>query len=257
MRIERWVGSASGALMVGTDGGGHFGASGLLGGHYKVRAWQQPSLATFDAATGFVANGSRLQVNVVMQMHNSFSVQVAASTGSITVGQPFSLMALVTQESVDANGVVQDGPVTGESVQLSAGPSLTVAGANPATTGADGLARWTLTCTTAGNYSVTATTTNGAGSTTLPVCTGGATTVPPPTVIPVAIGDSFSSPAAGPYPAGVYAASSKKCAMSFQVYVNGAWKDGHSSGLTLTLAGPAQGFQPDTGTPDCTYTRVS
>ncbi len=258
VRIERWVGSASGALTIGTDGSGRFAAAGVLGGHYTVRAWQQPALATFDAATGFVADGGVLSVNVVMQQHNSFTVQVAASTGAISVGHQFSLLALVTRESVDANGIVQAGPVAGESVTLSSDPGLTIAGANPATTGADGLATWTLTCKTAGSFSAVATTKDGSGTTNLPTCTGGpSTTTPPPTVIPLAVGDSFTVPDPGPYPAGDYQTTSKKCSITFQVYVNGNWKNGHSSGKNLTLAGPGQNFQSDPGSPDCTYTRVS
>ncbi len=76
-------------------------------------------------------------------------------------------------------------------------------------------------------------------------------------VIELPIGGSFTTPDAGPYPAGTYAASSSDCAVSYQVYVHGHWKDGHSSGDTLVLDGPGQGFQPDPGTPDCTYTRLS
>ena len=65
-------------------------------------------------------------------------MQVAASAGAAQVGQAFSVEALVTQQTVDPNGVVQQAGVPSVSVQLSTDPSVTIAGANPGTTGSDG-----------------------------------------------------------------------------------------------------------------------
>jgi hypothetical protein len=259
VRIERWVGSASGALVVSTDGGGHFAAGGLLGGHYKVRAWQQPSLATFDAATGFVPYNGRLQVDVVMQQHDAYQVQLAPTAATATVGTGFGIVALVSREQVDTNGVVVDAAVNGESVKLAVDSAVKIDGANPAKTGANGFANWTLTCQTAGNFSATATTPDGKATARLPGCTGqggSTTTTTQPTVIDLPVGGSFTTPDAGPYPAGTYSASSSHCRTAFQVWTDGHWQDDHSSGDTLRLKGPGQDFQPDQGSPDCTYTRI-
>ena len=178
VRIERWVGSASGAITVASDGGGHYTASGLLGGHYKVRAWQQPTLTTFTAGTGFVADGGHLNINLPLTQYNAYTVQVAASAGAAQVGQAFSVKALVTQQTVDPNGVVQPVGVPSVSVQLSTDPSVTVAGANPGTTGSDGLATWTLTCQSPGTFTANVTSANGSTSGPLPVCQAVSTTEP-------------------------------------------------------------------------------
>jgi hypothetical protein len=257
VRIERWVGSASGAINVHADGGGHFAAPGLLGGHYKVRAWLQPSLATFDAATGFVPIHGTLQVNIVMQQHDAVTVQVAATAGQAAVGQGFGVVSLVTREQVDGNGIVVDAPVGGESVKLTTDHSVQIAGKNPAGTGTNGFVSWTLTCGTAGSFSVTATTKDGKATASLPPCTGGTTTTTEPVVIDVPIGGAFTTPADGPYPAGTYSASSSDCAVSYQGFVDGSWIDRHSSGDTLRLHNPSRHFRADPGAPDCTYTRVS
>jgi hypothetical protein len=257
VRIERWVGSASGAISVATDGNGHYGATGLLGGHYKVRAWQQPSLSTFTAGTGFVADGGHLNVNIPLTQYNAYSVQVAASAGAADVGQAFSLEALVTQQTVDPNGVVQQAGVPSVSVQLSTDPSVAVVGANPGITGSNGLATWTLTCQSPGTFTANVTTANGAASGPLPVCQVVSTTEPPPTVLDLAVGGSFTLPATGPYPAGSYTANSGGCSVSYQVYVNGNWQPGQSVGPTMVLAGPGRGFTADAGSPECIYTRVS
>jgi hypothetical protein len=261
VRIERWVGSASGAIMVSTDGAGHFQAGGLLGGHYKVRAWLQPSLSTFDAATGFVANNGHLTVTVTMQQHNSFTVQVAATTGVATVGQAFTVEALVTQEQVNADGIVVDGPVNGEQVSLSSDPSVKITGANPGSTGADGLASWTVTCTKAGSFNATASTKDGNGSSGLPPCqpsgSSSTTSTTAPGTIDLPIGGSFTTPDPGPYPAGTYTADRSDCSTSYQVFRNGQWRNAHSSGDTLHLQATGQDFVPDPGSPSCTYTRIS
>jgi len=258
VRIERWVGSASGAIEVRADGGGHFAAAGLLGGHYKVRAWLQPSLATFDAATGFVSIKGTLQVTVVMQQHDQVTVQVAPTAGTATVGQGFGVVTLVTREQVDGNGIVVDAPVGGESVKLTTDHSVKIDGKNPANTGTNGFVSWTLTCNTGGSFSVTATTKDGKATASLPACTGGATTTTTePAVIDLPIGGSFTTPDFGPYPAGSYLSSSTDCAVSYEAFVDGSWIDRHSSGDKLRLHDASRNFIADQGSPDCTYTRVS
>jgi len=251
------VGTANGSITVAADGGGHYVATGLLGGHYKVRAWLQPSLTTFTAGTGFLVDSGRLSVDLSLSQYNAYTVQVAATSGVATVGQALTVEALVTQQTVDPNGVVQDAPVPTDQVLLSSDPSVTIGGANPGTTGADGLVSWTLTCQSPGSFTATAATSQGSGTTSLPPCQATVTTPAPPTVLPLDVGQSFTVPADGPYPAGQYSASSGACSVSYEVYVNGAWQPGHNTGLTLTLTGPGQAFAADTGPAHCVYTRLS
>ena len=116
--------SASGAITVATDGGGHFAAD--------RRCWAattrsgpgcSPTLTTFTAGTGFVADGGRLLGQPPAGASTTrYTVQVAATAGAATVGQAFTVEALVTQQTVDPNGVVQRRPGAERSVQLSTDP---------------------------------------------------------------------------------------------------------------------------------------
>jgi len=177
--IERFVGVQSGSIMVAADGAGRFGASGLLGGRYRVRAWLQPALAAMQSATGFVAEGDNLNVPITVERHDALTLQVASAVGSMSVGVPAGVNALVTQQSVDANGIVQDAPVAGVSLVLVGSAGLGVEQPNPAVTNAAGRASWSVVCAAPGSYSVTVSSTvpPAAASANLPACTA----APPPT----------------------------------------------------------------------------
>jgi len=257
VRIERWVGSAHGSIDVVADGAGHFRAGGLLGGHYSVRAWLQPDLSTFSAATGYVVDGGVFDAAVSMQKSDATTVQVAASTGAVVQGVPFSVLVLVTKQQVDDNGVVQTGPVSGIAVDLAVDGGLDRTGKSPLKTAADGLVSWTVTCNDAGSRSVTATTKDGAGSLQFGCQASG---TPPPTgpkVQNFPVGSTFTVPDPGVYPAGVYEAAQNDCSVTWQAWVNGAWQDGESRGFFMTLPGPARNFAATSGSPACTYERIS
>jgi len=180
VRIERFVGLDSGFIMVGADGAGRFAASGLIGGRYRVRAWLQPTLATIDSPTGFVADGANLAVKISVERHDSVTLQVASTVGAMSVDAAAGVSALITQQSVDANGIVQDAPIPGVSLQLVGSAGLTIDQPNPGVSNAAGRVTWTVTCTAVGSYavSVSSTTPPAGASATLPACT--ATPPPPP-----------------------------------------------------------------------------
>ncbi len=177
--LERFVGIQSGSILISADGAGRFGASGLLGGRYRVRAWLQPSLAAVQSVTGFVAEGESLNLKVIVERHDALTLQVASAVGSMTVGVPAGVSALMTQQSVDANGIVLDAPVAGVSLVLVGSAGLGVEQPNPAVTNAAGRASWSVVCASPGTYvvSVSSTAPPAAAGATLPACT----TAPPPT----------------------------------------------------------------------------
>ncbi len=171
--IERFVGVQSGSIQVSADGAGRFSAPGLLGGRYRVRAWLQPALTAVESATGFVAEGDNLNLPVVVERHDALTLQVASAVGSISVGVPARVNALITQQSVDSNGIVRDTPVPGVSLQLVGSAGLGIQPPNPAVTDAAGRASWSVVCPSPGTYAVTvnSTTPPAAAATTLPPCT--------------------------------------------------------------------------------------
>jgi len=170
VRIERFVGTASGSTQVATDGSGHFSLSGALGGRYRVRAWLQPDLSTFTAPTGFVADGDSLDLSPDLERHNAVTLQLASSQATFSVGTPGGVRALLTRETVDANGVVQAGGVAGSVITLVAADGITITSPNPATTDANGSASWVIECTAEGAHQVSAAIPEASASTVLPAC---------------------------------------------------------------------------------------
>jgi hypothetical protein len=258
VRIERWVGAAHGTLDVIADGNGRFGVGGLLGGHYSVRAWLQPSLSTFNAATGFVVDGGVFNATVTMQQSDATTVQVAASTGAVQQNVPFSVIVLVTKQQVDANGVVQTAPVNGIAVNLAVDGGLDRTEKSPLKTAANGLISWTVTCTAPGDRSVTATTKDGVGALKFG-CQASSTPHPSgPKVKKFPVGSTFTVPDPGVYPAGVYETGDTNCQVTWQAWVDGSWQDGQSQGFFLTLPGPGRNFAAAQGSKkNCTYERIS
>lgn len=177
--IERFVGGQSGSIMVAADGAGRFDASELLGGRYRVRAWLQPSLAAVRSATEFVAEGENVDLDVTLERHDALTLRVAPTESSMSVGVPAGVAALVTQQSVDTNGIVRDTPVPGVSLLLVGSDGLGVEQPNPMVTNAAGRATWSVVCSSPGTYvvSVSSTAPPATAGATLPACTN----APPPT----------------------------------------------------------------------------
>jgi hypothetical protein len=177
--IERFVGDQSGSILVAADGAGRFSASGVLGGRYRVRAWLQPTLASVTSNTGFVAEGAQISLRVAVERHDAVTLQLASAVGSMSVGVPAGVIALVTQQSVDANGIVQASPMAGVSLLLVGSAGLAIEDPNPAITNGAGRVVWNVTCSSVGTYvvSVSSTTPPATAGATLPACG----TAPPPT----------------------------------------------------------------------------
>ena len=181
--IERFVGTASAAITTTTDGSGQFSVGSLLGGRYRARAWLAPSLTAVDAATGFMADGDHLSFTIGVERHDAVSLQLAPAVAGLIVGQPSAVNGLLTQESVDGNGIVHTAGVGGIAVILASGGSLSTAAPNPASTGPDGRVQWNVTCVTAGSIGVNATVPTPAvtATLTLPECVAAAPPTPPST----------------------------------------------------------------------------
>ena len=176
--IERFVGAARGSITVFTDGTGQFNVTSLTGGRYRVRAWLQPSLTTLDSPSGFVADGDHLSFTVGVERHDAATLLIAPTVAAQTVGVESGVNGLLTQESVDGNGIVHTVGVAGASINLVTADPLTIAAPNPAVTGADGRVQWKVICTGPGGVSVTATASTPAIATTanLPGCSPPVTT---------------------------------------------------------------------------------
>jgi hypothetical protein len=262
VRIERWVGNRSGSVQVSTGGGGRFGARGLLGGRYRVRAWLEPSLTATRSEVTFLADdGGSANLNVTMERFEGQRLQASLDVSVINVDESARVRALFTRVVVDGDGIVIGEPVPGASIQLTATPGLAVDGDGAATTDGSGLASWRVTCQREGAHSVSLTADGASTSYTLPNCGPKSTTTTQVEIPPFAVGEEFVVPRSAPLPPGTYTAvgGGESCATSFEAYVGSGWQAERREirGAVLGLLVPARNFQAVQGTDPCRYRRTA
>jgi len=163
--IERFVGTLSTSVTVTTDDAGHFSIDSVLGGRYRVRAWLQPSLATLEPPTAFVADGGHLNFDISVERYDAMRLQVMAGAATMRIGDPAPVDALLVQESVDSQGIIRSVGVSGVAITLSSKSAVMIGTPNPSTTGPGGRSQWQVTCQGTGTVSVTASAAaSGSGS---------------------------------------------------------------------------------------------
>ena len=149
-----------------TAADGTWSLTGILGGAYLLRSWLAPQLAMTQAVTVFLAQGEQRQVQMTVQQYNGMVVSSSLAPNPPLVGQPDNLVVLVTNTSVDGNGVVRSVPVAGAEVDLTGADAWQVSTGNPTVTGANGQASWQLTCEASGSQPLSVTV-NSASTDTL------------------------------------------------------------------------------------------
>ena len=149
VRIERFVGTASGSIQVGTDGGGHFTADRRP--RAAATACGPGSSRTcppFTSPTGFVADGDSLDLTRDLERHNAITLQVASALATLSSVEPDGVRALLTQETVDADGIVRAAGRGGDVRSPWCGVTgIAITSPNPATTDATGAAELGRPCT--------------------------------------------------------------------------------------------------------------
>lgn len=191
IEADRIVGSNQAAVEVtaGPDGG--WAIPRILGGRYRVRAWQTPTLDLTTPEIFFLGGSQTMSVNLQLSAYTGQQATVAVNPTSAFVGGSVNAVVSVTSQSVDSRGIVTNQPAANVSVSLLADSAVTVS-ASPQLTGSGGQATFTLTCASAGDASVSATTIGGA---TTPA--GGVACynvyVPPPITSPPPSAPSTSS----------------------------------------------------------------
>ena len=150
VHIERLVGDAAGVLIVGTGEDGSWAAPGVLGGRYRVRAWRSPDLALTKPEILFLEGSQTRQLRLELGRFAGLHAGAAIAPDPPTVGQPASLVVLVTTRSVDADGVVRATPVVGIRVELFGGGRWQLDSQNVTSTDGAGQARWQLRCRQSG-----------------------------------------------------------------------------------------------------------
>lgn len=263
VRVQRVVGDRVASTEVTTADDGGFTVTQLLGGHYRVRAWLQPSLAATEAEVVFLAaNQASVDVEIRLSRFDGRQLLATLDSGEPRVGEPATLRALYTQQSVNAEGIVTGQGIAGAPARVELDGGFRLDGEPTATTGRDGIASWRVVCAREGRHQVTVSTPELTTRVTLPACVARTptTTAPGPVDVPdLPVGEEFSVPHPGVVPAGTYRTFLDGCATSFQVYADGRWQEERRvvTGSTIELATPARDFRPANGTGGCRYRRVA
>jgi hypothetical protein len=185
VEVDRLVGSQAAVTETTTAADGSWRVGSVLGGRFRVRAWQAPSLAEVTPQILFV--GATQDETVTLQLTTFTGPDVTSSFApdDPIVGEIDNLVVQVTNPTVGSDGVVRNLPVVGVSVTLTNGPQWVVYNGNPQPTASDGQVLFQVSCQAVGSPSMSTTVGNGAPETLqLPTCGAAPTTTTTSTTTP-------------------------------------------------------------------------
>lgn len=266
VRLERFVGDASGVLDVATNEQGRWNAKGIQGGRYRVRGWRMPDLAMSSSTVLFLGAEEDRTVELAADAQGGVDVQAALLTPTPTIGTFVTVTALVTRHQVDRDGVVQGIPLVG-TVATVTGTGWDIPSPQASVDG-EGSVRWTVSCEVPRPADLLVSAGEGVARVEVPACNRPAsapttsTTVPDEPTADFAVGSSFTPPFAGPLPAGRYAVvgDAASCALVYEVWVDGAWSPDRRTATgtaPLVLDTFARNLETVGDAPPCTYERTS
>lgn len=150
VEADRLVGNQVATTTVTTAADGSFLIGSILGGRYRVRAWQSPTLALTTPVIFFLGGTESHQVQLQLDSFTGPDVTTSINPRTVFVGEMANLVVQVTNPSVDQHGIVRDQPAAGTQVTLANGPAWTVYNGNPQTTAADGQVLFQVSCSSQG-----------------------------------------------------------------------------------------------------------
>ena len=150
VQIDRFTGTAFVSARTTTAADGSWSFRNILGGSFRVRAWQAPTLDMMSPQTLFLAAGQPESVTLQLTGYSGPNIQGSIGPNPPIVDQPANLLLQVTNPVVDANGILTSAPVANTSVTLVNGPGWQVQNGNPLTTDASGQVEFQVQCTNLG-----------------------------------------------------------------------------------------------------------
>lgn len=146
VRLERLVGDGMASIEVPTAADGTWNVSNALGGRYRIRAWQQPSLAMATAKVLFIDSTDPGAVELELDRYEGRRVEAVMAPDPPQVREPVNLKVRVADRVVDERGVIRTTPRPGISVRLTGTSSWFLLSPNPQTTGGDGSVTFRMEC---------------------------------------------------------------------------------------------------------------
>jgi Carboxypeptidase regulatory-like domain len=156
VEADRLVGDQVASVKTTTAADGSWNLSSVLGGRYRVRAWQQPSLALTTPQIFFLAGTQSHTLTLQLTAFTGPVVASAFAPADPVEGQSDNLVIQVTNPTVGSDGVVRDLPDAGVSVTLTDGPRWVVSNGNPLPTDSSGQVLFQVSCQAAGSLPLSA-----------------------------------------------------------------------------------------------------
>jgi hypothetical protein len=161
VHLERLVGDGVASIDVPTAADGSWNVQHVLGGRYRMRAYQAPSLGMLRAQVVFVDSPRAKPVVLRVDRFDGTKIQGALAPSPAVVGSPANLVVRVAVRQVDAQGIVRTVPQPGISVTLTGPGSWGVTTSNPSVTDGAGNASFQVVCGSAGPQPLAATLSTG------------------------------------------------------------------------------------------------
>ncbi len=149
VEADRVVGSHVSSTRTATAADGSWTIGGVLGGRYRVRAWQSPSLDLTTPQLLFLGATQGLTVSLELSSYTGPTVTASISPTSPQVGQLTNLVVEATDPTVGTDGVLRFKPDVGDTVAIT-GPDWQVLSPNLQTTDVNGEVLFQVSCQVAG-----------------------------------------------------------------------------------------------------------
>jgi len=157
---------------------GTFAFEALYGGSWRIRAWQEPELATLEAQAFFLAAAEKKTLDLKVKRVPAVEVTSQMAPNPPLVGFPAQLAVLVVSQVVNADGIVDRQRLVGEELTLfvTGRWSLQPGSDNPVRTDSEGTARWNMICGAEGAQTGSVGALGGLFPVNLPSCLSPAST---------------------------------------------------------------------------------
>ena len=156
VEADRVVGNSITSTKVTTAADGSFMIGSILGGRYRVRAWQAPTMALTQPEIFFLGATESHQLALHLDAFTGPDVSTSVNPKVLLVGDMANLVVQVSNPTVDANGVVRDQPQAGVQVTLTNGDGWTVYNGNPQPTDTNGRVLFQISCSSPGSNPLSA-----------------------------------------------------------------------------------------------------
>lgn len=200
VEIDRFTGTAFVSARTTTAADGTWSFRNILGGSFRVRAWQAPTMDMQGPQTLFLAAGQPESVTLQLTAYSGPQVQAAINPAPPIINEPANMVVQITNPVVDTNGYLTSAPIANTTVTLVNGPGWQVQNGNPMTTDGHGQVQFQLQCDVLGSDPLGAQVGTGQPiSLELPPCSS---PPPPPTTTTTSTTNPFFSTTTCPPPAG-------------------------------------------------------